>query len=112
MIDARPRPSPPESSRVDERAANCPSHALSDGEPDTSRNVPLWPTHVERCCGYWRAVGTDCGVCMAVCPFSHPDTPLHRAVRAALRRAPWLARVASGATTGCTDAPGGNGVDG
>jgi ferredoxin len=75
-------------------AANCPSHALSDGEPDTSRRVPLWPTHVERCYGYWRAVGTDCGVCMAVCPFSHPDTPLHRAVRAALRRAPWLARFA------------------
>jgi ferredoxin len=75
-------------------ATNCPSHALSDGEPDVTRGVPLWPTHVERCYGYWRAVGTDCGVCMAVCPFSHPDTPLHRLVRAALRRAPWLARFA------------------
>jgi ferredoxin len=75
-------------------ATNCPSHALSHGDPDVTRGAPLWPTHVERCYGYWRAVGTDCGVCMAVCPFSHPDTRLHRLVRAALRRAPWLARFA------------------
>lgn len=75
-------------------ATSCPSHALSDGEPAMTHGVPLWPTHAERCYGYWRRVGTDCGVCMAVCPFSHPDTPLHRFVRYALRRAPSLARVA------------------
>jgi epoxyqueuosine reductase QueG len=75
-------------------AADCPSRALSGGDPDVARGVPLWPTHAERCYGYWRAVGTDCGICMAVCPFSHPDTWLHRMVRAALRRAPWLARTA------------------
>ena len=75
-------------------AHNCPSHALSDGGPTMTDGIPLWPTHAGRCYGYWRTVGTDCGVCMAVCPFSHPDTPLHRVVRSALRRAPWLARLA------------------
>jgi ferredoxin len=54
----------------------------------------IWPTAIERCYGYWRAVGTDCGICMAVCPFSQPDTPLHRIVRAALARAPRLAWLA------------------
>lgn len=75
-------------------AASCPARALSDGDKVDVRGVATWPTHAERCYGYWRAVGTDCGVCMAVCPFSHPDAPLHRFVRAALRAAPALAPVA------------------
>jgi ferredoxin len=75
-------------------ADNCPSHALSDGDRVERRGVMIWPTAIERCYGYWRAVGTDCGICMAVCPFSQPDTPLHRFVRAALARAPRLARLA------------------
>ncbi len=70
----------------------CPSRALSAGARETVRGVPKWPTDVERCYGYWRGVGTDCGICMAVCPFSHPDTWWHNAVRALIRRAPWLAR--------------------
>ncbi len=75
-------------------ATCCPSRALSAGKPVLDEGVARWPTHVERCYGYWRTVGTDCGICMAVCPFSHPDTPLHRLVRAALRRVPGLARMA------------------
>lgn len=75
-------------------ATSCPSRALSEGPRTDVRGVAPWPTHVERCYGYWRHTGTDCGVCMAVCPFSHPDTPLHRFVRAALRMAPALAPVA------------------
>ncbi|HAK44535.1 MAG TPA: hypothetical protein DCO79_01250 [Spirochaeta sp.] len=27
----------------------------------------------ETCFGLWREMATDCGVCLAVCPFSHPD---------------------------------------
>jgi reductive dehalogenase len=75
-------------------ADNCPSRALSAGEREQVRGVSKWPTHVERCHGYWRSVGTDCGVCMAVCPFSHADTAFHNAVRRVVRRAPWLARLA------------------
>jgi len=99
--DAPVRPGRPVSLGVDafcrvcrKCAAACPSRALSEGEKVLVRGVPMWPTHVERCYGYWRTVGTDCGICMAVCPFSHPDAPLHRMVRAALRRAPWLAPLA------------------
>ncbi|MAG70799.1 MAG: 4Fe-4S ferredoxin [Acidobacteria bacterium] len=73
-------------------ADNCPSHALSDDAPVAVRGVGKWPTVPERCHGYWRQVGTDCGICMAVCPFSHPDTALHRLVRRTVRVAPWLSR--------------------
>lgn len=72
---------------------NCPSRALSGGEKEIVRGVRKWPTDVERCYGYWRAVGTDCGVCMAVCPFSHRDNPFHAAVRWVVARAPWSHRL-------------------
>jgi reductive dehalogenase len=75
-------------------AEHCPARALSEGEREEVRGVARWPTHVERCYGYWRQMGTDCGICMAGCPFSHPATPFHDAVRAALRVMPWLARPA------------------
>lgn len=68
----------------------CPSGALSGGDKEFIRGVWKWPTHVERCYAYWRVTGTDCGVCMAVCPFSHRSTWLHTLVRAAVRRFEWL----------------------
>ena len=70
-------------------AENCPSRALTrDGKRET-RGVQKWPTEVERCYRYWRQVGTDCGVCMAVCPFSHRDNGFHNLVRWLVRTMPW-----------------------
>jgi len=71
-------------------ASNCPSRALEAGSKQEVRGVGKWPTGVERCYGYWRAVGTDCGVCMAVCPFSHRDTWFHNLVRWCVRSKPAL----------------------
>ncbi len=76
-------------------AENCPSHAIATGEREEIRGVSKWPTNVERCYGYWRQVGTDCGVCMACCPFSHDDNAFHRVVRFLVRRAPVLHRFLS-----------------
>ncbi len=67
-------------------AKNCPPQALSLRYKQFVRGVIKWPTHVERCYGYWRKAGTDCGICMAVCPFSHRNTRLHNAVRWIVRR--------------------------
>jgi len=75
-------------------AESCPSRALSLGPRVDVRGVWKWPTDVERCYGYWRGVGTDCGICMAVCPYSHRASWFHNAVRWVLKSAPWLARVA------------------
>jgi ferredoxin len=75
-------------------AENCPSRALSTGRREVVRGVRKWPTNVERCYGYWRNVGTDCGICMAVCPFSHPDNAFHNLVRRLVRLHPAVARIA------------------
>jgi reductive dehalogenase len=73
-------------------ADNCPSHALSADEPVEVRGVEKWPTHIERCYRYWRRAGTDCGVCMACCPYSHPDNAFHNLVRFLVRHMPWAHR--------------------
>ncbi|MBD3166751.1 4Fe-4S dicluster domain-containing protein [bacterium] len=75
-------------------ATNCPSRALSLGEKENVRGVKKWPTNVERCYRYWRSVGTDCGICMAVCPFSHKNNMFHNAVRRLIRLNPWMRHVA------------------
>ncbi|MEN8149887.1 MAG: reductive dehalogenase domain-containing protein [Planctomycetota bacterium] len=73
-------------------ADSCPSRALTRGEKEIVRGVAKWPTDVERCVGYWCRVGTDCGVCMSVCPFSHGNNAFHNLVRWMVRRLPWFHR--------------------
>lgn len=73
-------------------AENCPGRALSLGAPVSVRGVEKWPTEVEKCYRYWRQVGTDCGVCMVCCPFSHEDNALHNAVRWMVKHLPWSHR--------------------
>jgi ferredoxin len=67
-------------------AENCPSRSLSLSEKVDVKGVRKWPTRVEACYAYWRRVGTDCGVCMASCPFSHRDNRFHNFVRWMIRR--------------------------
>jgi reductive dehalogenase len=75
-------------------AQNCPSNALSMAAKVPVRGVLKWPTNVERCYSYWRSAGSDCGICMAVCPFSHRNTRFHKLIRWIVRRAPWSHSVA------------------
>ncbi len=67
-------------------SVNCPSGAIPVGGRRLVREVEKWPLNVEKCIHYWRAIGTDCGLCMKVCPYSRPSTPIHNLVRAACRR--------------------------
>ncbi|MBD3334140.1 MAG: 4Fe-4S dicluster domain-containing protein [Candidatus Eisenbacteria bacterium] len=67
-------------------AENCPPAAIPRDAKRSVRGVMKWPLNVERCFSYWRRLGTDCGLCMKVCPYSHPATPMHNLVRAAIRR--------------------------
>jgi len=75
-------------------AQSCPPRALSDGERVAVRGVWKWPTRVEQCYGYWRHLGTDCGICMAGCPFSHRNNAFHGTVRWLIKHMPWLAPLA------------------
>ena len=47
--------------------------------------VQRWQIDQEACYTLWCVLGTDCGRCVKVCPYSHPDNTLHRMVRWGIR---------------------------
>jgi ferredoxin len=47
--------------------------------------VKRWQINAETCFTYWTTTGTDCGRCVRVCPYSHPDNLLHNIVRFGVR---------------------------
>jgi len=64
----------------------CPSNAIPKGEKVWVRGVLKWKLNPEKCYRYWRKVGTDCGICVRVCPYSKPDNLLHNLVRTSVER--------------------------
>lgn len=75
-------------------AENCPSLAISF-EGRTQDNVGLrWKLDEDRCFSYWKVIGTDCGLCMTVCPYSHPDNWAHNLVRSMASRSGFARRAA------------------
>jgi reductive dehalogenase len=74
-------------------AENCPSRALSKNGKEKIRGTDKWPTNVERCYTLWRMYGTDCGICMASCPFSHQNTLFHKIVRWVVKQFPMFHKI-------------------
>jgi ferredoxin len=81
-------------------ADNCPVRAIPTGDRVECDGALRWRINAEVCYRYWCVVGTDCGRCMDVCPFSYPDSLLHNIVRRGVRRsgaarraAYWMDRV-------------------
>lgn len=66
-------------------AACCPSKSIAFDNPRIIEGVKRWQINSESCFTYWCRVGTDCGRCMAVCPYSHPNSAMHKWVRMAIR---------------------------
>ncbi|MBD3180080.1 MAG: 4Fe-4S dicluster domain-containing protein [Candidatus Latescibacteria bacterium] len=60
---------------------NCPTSAISGGDEPVSRGFRHWSVSQEECYRFWKKIGTDCGVCLSVCPYSKPDSFIHRLVR-------------------------------
>jgi ferredoxin len=75
-------------------AENCPSQAIPEGDRIEVDGALRWRIDADRCFHYWNVVGTDCGVCMAVCPYSHPDKWTHNLVRLAMQRSGMARRAA------------------
>ncbi len=75
-------------------ALNCPSHALELSDKIGVNGISKWPTKIEQCYSYWRQIGTDCGICMAVCPFSHRNNRFHNLVRWLIMKFGWSHRPA------------------
>ncbi len=74
-------------------AENCPSRAIPFDDRQEIAGALRWQIDSVRCFHYWNVVGTDCGRCMSVCPYSHPDTLSHNLVRWATRHSGVARRV-------------------
>lgn len=90
----------------------CPSKSISFEKRAEIDGVLRWQINPETCFHYWNVIGTDCGRCMAVCPYSHPSTFSHDLIRwgnsksGAFRRgANWLDDLFYGTQPAPRDAP-------
>lgn len=59
-------------------AESCPSGAIPRGGKKIVRGVEKWTINPEACYRVWNETGTDCGVCVASCPWTKPRTAFHR----------------------------------
>ena len=71
-------------------AENCPGQAIPFGDRQKIDGAWRWRINAEKCFHYWNTVGTDCGRCMMVCPYSHANDPAHNLIR-------WLVARSGGA---------------
>lgn len=62
------------------------SKSIALGGKTVVNGIEKWKLDAESCFDYWGRVGTDCSICMGVCPFSRPNRGLHRLVRWMIRR--------------------------
>ena len=59
----------------------CPSSSISFNQREKIKGVLRWKINSEACFTYWCTTGTDCGRCMVVCPYSHPNNFMHNFIR-------------------------------
>jgi len=67
-------------------AETCPGQSIPLGDREEIDGALRWRINSDTCFRYWNRVGTDCGRCVAICPYSHPNNPAHNLVRWAVRR--------------------------
>jgi reductive dehalogenase len=61
-------------------AVCCPSGSIPMDDPVEINGTLRWKLNAETCFEYWGKVGTDCNVCMRVCPWSHARTLPHKLI--------------------------------
>jgi len=59
-------------------AQECPSGAIPKGDKTFYNGVWKWKLDEQKCYTYWHVNGTDCGICMTVCPWTKPKNRFHR----------------------------------
>ena len=75
-------------------AENCPTKSIPFDERKEIDGALRWRINPESCFMYWNVIGTDCGICMTVCPYSHPDSLHHNLLRWGIQ---WSGAVRRGA---------------
>lgn len=73
---------------------SCPAKAIPGGEMEIIDGAERWKINQESCFTLWCTLGTDCGRCVAVCPYSHPDNGFHRLIRFGLQKSSLFRRTA------------------
>lgn len=72
----------------------CPGQAISFDDRTEIDGVKRWRIDSEACFTVWCKLGTDCGRCIAVCPYAHPDNLLHNLIRLGVRNSALFRRAA------------------
>ena len=75
-------------------ADNCPSGSIPFGDREANEGALRWRINADTCFHYWNVIGSDCGLCMSVCPYSHPNHWIHNFIRWAIRRSGVARRLA------------------
>jgi len=75
-------------------ADNCPTQSICSGEEPVSRGFRHWTIDQEKCFSFWKSIGTDCGFCIRVCPYTKPNTLIHKLVRLYISRNSFNQRIA------------------
>lgn len=78
-------------------ATLCPGRSIMSGEPTTeihnisnNKGILRWPMNAEKCLGFWKQNGGNCGVCIRVCPFNKPPGLMHNLVKLGVKHTPWM----------------------
>ena len=61
-------------------AKSCPIGAIPEGDKVDHNGIKRWILDAEKCYRYWRAVSSDCGLCMSACPWTKPQNWLHKSL--------------------------------
>ena len=92
---AKPDPSVTEFCTFCKKCADCcPGRSIPFDNMKEVDGVLRWQINSEACYRYWCISGTDCGRCISVCPFSHPNNILHNSIRHLISRSRLIARFA------------------
>lgn len=68
-------------------AINCPSKSISyENKPPVNRGTAHWSIDQEKCYSFWKSIGTDCGFCIRVCPYTKKNNLFHKFIRFFIRR--------------------------
>lgn len=81
-------------------AEHCPVKAIPTGEPNYepqgnygNPGVYQWNLHHDKCRAYWTSSGTNCGLCITVCPYNKAPGWIHQIPRWTASNLPFLNRV-------------------
>jgi reductive dehalogenase len=62
-------------------ANNCPAQAIPYNDKTEDNGTLKWVLNREACYRFWRTAGTDCAMCLYVCPYSKEQNWFHNSVR-------------------------------